>query len=258
MSTSALRVLLADDHVVIRQGLKAILEQAGLQVVGEASDGHAVLGLCESLRPDVAVLDIRMPLLNGVDCARELARICPATRVMLLTMFADESHVIAGLRAGVAAYVLKSDAASQLLQAIESVSRGDTYLSPGISSAVVQACLSNTQSAEESLSSRERQVLQLIAEGKNMKEIGWLLRISSRTAESHRARLMNRVDIHDVPGLVCYALKLGLVDLERRASQQAPPEAADTAPATWARPKPPGAGRPGTSTAVLRTRSLRT
>jgi two-component system response regulator NreC len=250
MSTSALGVLLADDHVVMRQGLKAILEQAGLQVVGESSDGHAVLGLCESLQPDVAVLDIRMPLLNGVDCARELARICPATRVMLLTMFADESHVLAGLRAGVAAYVLKSDAASQLLQAIESVSRGDTYLSPGISAAVVQACLSNTQSVEDSLSNRERQVLQLIAEGKNMKEIGWLLSISARTAETHRTRLMNRLDIHDVPGLVCYALKLGLVDLEHRASQ-APPEAAKATPTAWASPKPQGGKRPpGASTAA--------
>jgi DNA-binding NarL/FixJ family response regulator len=205
------RVVLADDHVVFRQGLQAILQQGGVVVVGEASDGRIAVDLCERTRPDVAILDVAMPLLNGIDAAKEIGHRCPSTRVILLTMYAEESYVLASLRAGVVGYVLKTSAASDLVQAIEAVSRGEVYLSPGVSRAVVQAFLAGDSAPADPLSPREREVLQLIAEGKNMKEIGGLLGISARTAETHRARIMGKLQIHDVPGLVRYAMRQGLV-----------------------------------------------
>jgi DNA-binding NarL/FixJ family response regulator len=205
------RVVLADDHVIFRQGLRAVLEREGLAIVGEASDGHAAVRLCESERPEIAILDIAMPLLNGVDAAREVRRLSPETRIVLLTMYAEEPYVLASLRAGVEGYVLKSNAAGDLIQALAAVTRGEIYLSPGVSRTVVQAFLAGTKMADEPLSVREREVLQLIAEGKNMKEIGDLLGISSRTAETHRARIMDKLAIRDVPGLVRYAIKRGLI-----------------------------------------------
>ena len=215
MTASALqpsrRVVLADDHAIFRHGLRAVLQQEGLMIVGEASDGRSAVKLCEQERPDVAILDVAMPVLNGVDAAREIRRQCPQTQVVLLTMYAEEPYVLASLRAGVAGYVLKSNAASDLVQAIDAVSRGDVYLSPGVSRTVVQAFLTGTPPPDEPLSPRERGVLQLIAEGKNMKEIGDLLGISARTAETHRSRIMDKLAIHDVPGLVRYAIRHGLI-----------------------------------------------
>jgi DNA-binding NarL/FixJ family response regulator len=205
------RIVLADDHAIFRHGLRAVLQQEGLTIVGEASDGRGAVRLCETERPHVAILDVAMPLLNGVDAAREIRRRCPETRVVLLTMYAEEPYVLASLRAGVAGYVLKSNAASDLVQAIEAVARGDIYLSPGVSRTVVQAFLSGSSEPLDPLSSREREVLQLIAEGKNMKEIGDLLGISARTAETHRARIMEKLKIHDVAGLVRYAIRHGLI-----------------------------------------------
>jgi DNA-binding NarL/FixJ family response regulator len=215
MTASALphsrRVVLADDHAIFRHGLRVVLQQEGMTIVGEASDGRGAVKLCEAERPDVAILDVAMPQLNGVDAAREIRRQCPETQVVLLTMYAEEPYVLASLRAGVSGYVLKSNAASDLVQAIDAVSRGDVYLSPGVSRAVVQAFLTGSPVAEDPLSPRERGVLQLIAEGKNMKEIGDLLGISARTAETHRARIMDKLKIHDVPGLVRYAIRHGLI-----------------------------------------------
>ena len=201
------RVVLADDHVIFRHGLRMILQQQGLTIVGEASEGRAAVKLCEAERPDVAILDVAMPLLNGVDAAREIGRLCPDTRTVLLTMYAEEPYVLASLRAGVAGYVLKSSAAADLIQAIAAVLRGEIYLSPGVSRTVVQAFLAGSSVDDEPLSPREREVLQLIAEGKNMKEIGDLLGISSRTAETHRARIMDKLEIHTTAGLVRYALR---------------------------------------------------
>jgi len=205
------RVVLADDHVIFRHGLRSILEHQGLTIVGEASEGRAAVRLCEEERPDVAVLDVAMPLLNGVDAAREIGRRCPDTRTVLLTMYAEEPYVLASLRAGVAGYVLKSSAATDVVQAIEAIARGEIYLSPGVSRTVVQAFLAGSTAPDDPLSPREREVLQLIAEGKTMKEIGDLLGISSRTAETHRARIMEKLDIHDVAGLVRYAIRRGLI-----------------------------------------------
>ena len=209
-----LRVFLADDHVVVRQGLRAVLQTEGIEIIGEASDGRSALVMCATLQPDVAVLDLSMPLLNGIDTARELRKQCPRTNIILLTMYAEESYVLASLRAGISGYVLKSNAASNLLEAIHAVSRGETYLSPVISRTVVQAYLSNVPAPSDPLSSREREVLQLLAEGMNVKEIGGVLGISARTAETHRTRIMAKLNIHDIAGLVRYAISHDLIRID--------------------------------------------
>jgi two-component system, NarL family, response regulator NreC len=205
------RVFLADDHLIVRDGLRTILQSAGFEVVGEASDGRTTVSMCDKLKPDVAILDIGMPLRNGIDAARDIRRLSADIKIVLLTMYPEESYVLAGLRAGVTGYVLKSNAAPTLVQAIEAVSRKETYLSSGVSQTLVQAYLSHVEAPSDPLSSREREVLQLIAEGKNMKEIGAELGISPKTAETHRSRIMEKLNIHDVAGLVRYAMKHGLI-----------------------------------------------
>jgi two-component system response regulator NreC len=205
------RVLLADDHSLIRQALRALLEKQGFQVVSEASDGQEALRSVEKTQPDVAILDISMPILNGVDAARELAKSSPKTRVILLTQHDEDQYVTEALRAGVRGYVLKSQAAGDLVHAIQEVCRGSIYLSPNISGAVVDAYLSKTYAPPDPLSGRERQVLQLVGEGKSTKDIAVHLGISIKTAESHRARLMKKLDIHETASLVRYAIRRGLI-----------------------------------------------
>jgi two-component system response regulator NreC len=207
----ATRVLLADDHALIRQGLKALLEKQGFQVVGEASNGQETIRSVEETQPDVAIVDISMPILNGVDAARELKKSVPKTKVILLTQHDDDQYVTESLRAGVKGYVLKSQAAKDLVRAIQEVCRGSVYLSPSISRAVVDAYLSNTHVSTDPLSGRERQVLQLVGEGKATKDIAVHLGISVKTAESHRARLMKKLDIHETASLVRYAIRRGLI-----------------------------------------------
>ena len=205
------RVLLADDHALIRQGLKTLLETRGFQVVGEASDGQETLRAIEKTRPDVAIVDISMPVLNGIDAARELKKSSPRTKVIVLTQHDEDQYVTEALRAGVKGYVLKSQAAQDLVHAIEEVCRGSVYLSPNISRAVVDAYLSRTYVSTDPLSGRERQVLQLVGEGKSTKDISLHLGISVKTAESHRARLMKKLDIHETASLVRYAIRRGLI-----------------------------------------------
>jgi DNA-binding NarL/FixJ family response regulator len=205
------RVLLADDHSLIRQALRALLERQGFQIVSEASDGQEALRSVEKTQPDVAILDISMPILNGVDAARELAKSSPKTRVILLTQHDEDQYVTEALRAGVRGYVLKSQAAEDLVHAIQEVCRGSVYLSPNISRAVVDAYLSKTYAPADPLSGRERQVLQLVGEGKSTKDIAVHLGISVKTAESHRARLMKKLDIHETASLVRYAIRRGLI-----------------------------------------------
>jgi DNA-binding NarL/FixJ family response regulator len=207
-----IRILLADDHKIVRQGLSALLIEQGFQVVAESGNGQEAVQQAEKLRPDVAVLDIGMPLLNGIDATKEIARISPRTRTILLTMHTEESFVLSSLRAGARGYLLKSRAAEDLVQAIRDVYRGEIYLSPGISETVVDAFLKATTAPAEPLSDRERQVLQLIAEGKRTKEIATVLGISINTAESHRNHIMEKLDIHDVAGLVRYAIRHGLIE----------------------------------------------
>jgi two-component system, NarL family, response regulator NreC len=210
----AYRILLADDHTIVRQGLRAILEREGYEVVAEASDGREAIASADKFKPDVAVLDISMPLLNGIDAAREITKSSPRTKTVLLTMYTEDHYVLESLRAGVTGYVLKMRAALALVQAIQAVMKGEIYLSPGISRAVVQAFLSKTDIPEDPLTTREREVLQLVAEGKTTKEIAVQLGISAKTADSHRTNIMDKLDIHDTAGLVRYAIKRGIIRTE--------------------------------------------
>jgi len=203
--------LLADDHVIVRQGLKALLEREGFSVIAEAEDGHAAVRAARERCPDVAVLDFSMPLLNGRDAAREILQVCPRAKAILLTMHTDDHYVLEALQVGVKGYVVKSQASGDLVRAINEVQRGMTYLSPGISQAVVQAFLSKAELPRDPLTSREREVLQLVAEGKSTKEIAQLLAISFKTAESHRTRIMKKTDIHETASLVRYAVRRGLI-----------------------------------------------
>lgn len=204
------RLLLADDHALIRQGIKHLLEKQGFQVVCEASNGQEALRMAEKHQPDVAILDIGMPVLNGVDTAREMHKSSPNTKVILLTQHAESPYVAEALRAGVKGYVLKSQSADDLIHAIREVSRRFVYLSPCISPAIV-AAYSLSAVPHDPLSGRERQVLQLVCEGKSTKDVAEQLGISVKTADSHRARLMKKLGIHETAGLVRYAVRHGLI-----------------------------------------------
>jgi DNA-binding NarL/FixJ family response regulator len=205
------RVLLADDHPVFRQGLRALLEREKYDVVGEASDGLEAIAAAERLQPQVVVIDLAMPALNGVDAVREIVKRVPRCKAVLLTMHTEEYHVLEALRAGAKACVSKSQAAEHLLQAIKDVCAGGVYLSPHVSGAVVQAYLAKTELPYDPLTPRERQVLQLIAEGKTTKETAAVLDVSVKTAETHRTNLMEKLDIHSTAGLVRYAIRRGLL-----------------------------------------------
>jgi DNA-binding NarL/FixJ family response regulator len=207
------RVMIADDHQIVRQGLRALLEKAGHVVVAEASNGREAVNLASTQQIDVAVLDLIMPVLNGVDSARELLRVAPQMRTILLTMHADRPYVVEALQAGAKGYVLKTQAAEDLVRAIDEVSRGAVYISPAVAVSLVDAILDKDESATKELTSRERQILQLIAESKSTKEIARILNISYKTAESHRSRLMKKLDIHETAGLVRYAIRRGLLQL---------------------------------------------
>ncbi len=206
------RVFLVEDHALVRQGLRALLEREGFQVAGEASDGQEAVRQVPTVHADVVILDISMPLMNGLHAARELQKSAPKTKAILLTRHDEAQYVTEALRAGVKGYVLKSQMATDLLQAIQQVSRGGIYLSPNISRTVVDAYLSKAEISKDPLTSRERQVLQLVGEGKSSKEVARLLGISTKTAESHRARLMRKLDIHETASLVRYAIRNGLVE----------------------------------------------
>jgi len=207
------RIVLADDHALVRQGIKSLLEREGMQVVAEAGDGQEAVRHAESLHPDIVVMDIGMPTLNGMDAARELGRCCPKTKPILLTQHDEDQYVSEALDAGVKGYVLKNQVASDLLLAIQQVLKGQVYLSPGISGAVMAAYRSKARRPVDPLTARERQVLQLIAEGKSTKDIASLLGVSVKTAESHRSRLMQKLDIHETASLVRYAVKRGLIQV---------------------------------------------
>jgi len=207
----AVRVVIADDHQMFRQGLRVLLEEEGFMFVGEASDGREAVRLCEAHHPEVAILDLSMPLLNGIFATREIIKANPRTKVVLLTQHTEEHVVLEALRAGVRGYVLKTRASNELVDALRAVCRGEMYLTQSISQTVVQAFLSKADLPERPLSDRERQVLQLVAEGKTTKEIATLLGISVNTAESHRSNLMEKLDIHDTAGLVRYAIHNGII-----------------------------------------------
>jgi DNA-binding NarL/FixJ family response regulator len=207
-----IRILLADDHTIVREGLQALLARdADFQVVAVAGDGREALRLAKETRPDVAAMDLSMPLLNGLEAARQMAGWEHGPRTILLTVHAEDEYVLEALRAGVRGYVLKKQAGADLVRAIREVVAGSVYLSPGISAAVAEAVRTGTPPGQEALSAREREVLQLVAEGKTTKEIGVILGVSTKTADAHRTRLMQKLDIHDIAGLTRYAIRSGLI-----------------------------------------------
>jgi two-component system, NarL family, response regulator NreC len=208
-----IRVLLADDHAIVRQALILLLEREGMVVVGEAGDGAQAVEMVLKCSPDVVVLDRLMPVLSGLEAAREIRRVSPATQLVLLTSRTDEQGVLEALRAGIKACVAKSHEARELIAAIREVARGGIYLGTGVTSLVVNGYLGGGASSPEALTPRERQVLQLIAEGKKTREIASLLGVSVKTAESHRGNIMAKLDIRDTAGLVRYAIRCGYSEL---------------------------------------------
>jgi DNA-binding NarL/FixJ family response regulator len=213
-----IRVVVADDHRLFRAGLRAILQDtAGIEVIGEATDGHEALAVTARERPDVLLLDISMPGMNGLETARRMADEFPEVRVVILSMHATEQYVAQALQAGAAGYLLKDAAPTELETALRAVARGETYLSPAVSRHVVTAYLHGTGQAPspvEKLTSRQREILQWIAEGKTTKEIARILGITGRTVETHRLHLMDRLDIHNIAGLVRYSIHAGMGNLE--------------------------------------------
>ena len=211
-SNSGITAVLADDHVLVRQGLRLILERAGFQILGEASDGLEAIDLVVKLRPQVAILDLGMPVLYGIGAAHEIVKTVGKTcKVIMVTMHEEQAYVMAALAAGVNGYVLKKRAASDLIEAIHQVQSGNTYLSPEISRYLIETSPSEATPELGLLSDRERHVLQLVAEGLRTKAIADLLSISVKTAESHRTRIMQKLNIHDTAGLVLYAIRKGII-----------------------------------------------
>ena len=214
---SKLRILLADDHTVVRQGLRKVLEERPeWEVVAEAGDGREAVRQAEEFEPDVAILDITMPLLNGVEATRQIVRRCPSTRVLVLTMHSDEAYVNQILQAGATGYLLKDSADVDLVQAVSAVSQGKSFFSPAIARMMLddyvrQLADKGITDRYESLSEREREIFQLIAEGKANKEIAAILSISPSTVETHRARIMEKLDLHSAAEIVLYAVRKGVI-----------------------------------------------
>jgi len=214
-----LHVLLAEDHTLVRAGIRALLESLeSVEVVGEAADGREALRLAQTLSPDILLMDITMKEMNGLEAAARLTKERSPTRVVILSMHADPLYVRQALHAGVAGYLLKGSDLAELELALKAVARGDTYLSPSVSKDLVGGFLNGKAPAAnplEELTPRQRETLQLIAEGKTTKEIASRLNVSIKTVETHRAQLMDRLDIHDVAGLVKLAIRVGLVQTDK-------------------------------------------
>jgi DNA-binding NarL/FixJ family response regulator len=214
-----IRVVLADDHALVRAGIRALLEKiSDVEVVGEAGTGREALELVKSELPNLVLMDIAMAELGGLEALPRVTKDFPSVKVIILSAHANEEYVIRALRSGAAGYLLKDAATAELELAIRSVSEDKTYLSPSISRTVIDSYLERVGgqlSPLEQLTPRQREILQLVAEGKNTKEIASDLNISVKTVESHRLQLMERLNIHDVPGLVRYAVRSGLVSAER-------------------------------------------
>lgn len=218
--SASLSLILADDHALVRAGIRTLLEKLeGIQIVGEAGDGRETLALVEKHQPNVVVMDISMPGLNGLDTTVRIVRDYPRTKVLILSMHTAEDYVLQALRAGATGYLLKDAATVELGVALIAVRRGETYLSPTISKEVLarhrQQQLDPKADSIKVLTPRMREIVQLIAEGRSTKEIAFLLNLSVKTIETHRMHLMARLDLHDVAGVVRYALRTGLISAER-------------------------------------------
>jgi two-component system response regulator NreC len=214
---SQIRLLIADDHAVIRAGLRLLLErQADFTVLGEASDGREAVAQAHALKPDVAVLDLAMPNLNGIEATRQICGGLPNVSVVVLSMHSDEEYVLRALKAGARAYVLKESAESDLISAIRAVHLGKSFFSPAVSRMLVEDYVRQLQDRDiedsyELLTSREREILQLVAEGKSNKDIANILNLSVYTVETHRSNMMEKLNLHTVPELILYAVRKGVI-----------------------------------------------
>lgn len=212
------RIVIAEDHTILREGLRALFSQRpGLEVVGEAKDGRDAIRCAERLEPDLLLLDLSMPGMNGLEALREIKGRCPKTKVLVLTVHDTEEHVLEALRSGANGYVLKDANQAELMMAVETVLVGKSYLSPGVSAKVIEGFLEGKKglkprSSWESLTPRERVILKLIGEGRKNKEIADYLCISVKTAEKHRSNLMRKLDLHSSAALISYAVQKGLVE----------------------------------------------
>jgi DNA-binding NarL/FixJ family response regulator len=208
-----IRILLADDHAVVRQGFKMILSaEVDMEIVGEAGNGREAIEQAEKLRPDIVVMDVAMPELNGIEATRRLAASMPHTRVIALSMHKDSVYVREILRAGARGYLLKDSGASDLVSAIRAVASGESYLSPAVSNAVLDDYRRHVTNPIDLLTSREREVLQMLAEGKTNKEIAVVLNLSVYTVDAHRGRIMEKLNVHSINELVRFAVRNGLID----------------------------------------------
>ena len=206
-----LRILLADDHRVVRQGVRALLERAGFEIAGEAADGLEAVRLAATRKPDVVVLDLIMPGLSGLDAARRILAAHPGLPILLLTMHTEEPHVAEALRLGIKGYLLKTETADALVRAIRDVANGHIFLSAAAAGVVVSRYVAGTPSAEDPLAPMERQVLRLVAEGQTSRTIASKLGVSVKMVESYRARVMDKLDVHETAGLVRYAIRNGII-----------------------------------------------
>jgi NarL family two-component system response regulator LiaR len=214
----SIRILLADDHTILRNGIRALLEdEPGMRVVGEAEDGRAAVGLACQLKPDVLIMDIAMPLLNGLEASRQIKQQCPEVKVLILTMHDNEEYIRQVLEAGAMGYILKDAAARELISAIRTVYRGEAVLSPAVTRLVIEDYLRwggvRPQEEANGLSPREREVLQLIAEGYTNKQIAEILSISVKTVQAHRNNLMQKLDLHDRGELIKYAIQKKIIEI---------------------------------------------
>jgi len=226
MSAAPIRVLLADDHALFRAGVRMLLEHMeGVEVVGEVADGREAVRVCKAIQPDVVLMDITMTGLNGLEATAQVVAECPRTRVIIVSMHLNEQYVMQAVRVGATGYLLKDAASNDLEQAVRTVARGDTYLDQAASKYLLTAYRGRREQRTDSdeqeptptdvLTARQREILQLIAEGHTTKEIAALLHRSEKTIEGHRSRLMSQLDIHDVVGLVRYAIRIGLIPPDR-------------------------------------------
>jgi two-component system response regulator NreC len=208
-----IRVLLADDHAVVRQGFKMILSAQGdIEIIGEAGNGREAVDLAEQLRPDVVVMDVAMPELNGIEATRRVVASSPHTRVLAMSMHKDSVYVREILRAGARGYLLKDSVAADLVAAVHAIASGEGYLSPGVSNAVLDDYRRHVTNPIDLLTSREREVLQMLAEGKTNKEIAGVLNLSVYTVDAHRGRIMEKLNLHSINELVRFAVRNGLID----------------------------------------------
>lgn len=211
------RVLLADDHTLIRAGLRLVVDQEPeFTVVGEAADGRQAVARAQSLKPDIVVMDVGMPGLNGIEACRQIRESLPETQVVMLSMHSDEGYVLRALKAGARAYLLKDSAEADLARAIRAASEGKSFFSPAVGKVLLEDYMRKLQrtGAEDSyelLSPREREILQLVAEGKSSKEVAALLNLSVHTVETHRARVMQKLNLRGIPELTLYAVRKGII-----------------------------------------------